>query len=117
MKIKILLLLLALSICSAACGSRLPEAARKLAIASLCDFPTNSGENMCRSVKIDEVVEVSSPGDYSLEDAKIWCVELNFVDYTGESGFACLWLFGPDEGGGFQLAKGPLFSEKCTEMN
>jgi hypothetical protein len=117
MKTRVFLLVFAISIFSTACGSGLPGAAKELAVGALCDFPVNSGQNMCRSVEVNEVVMIKISEDNSNENAKIWCIELDFVDYTGESGFACLWLIGPDEGGDFHLTKGPLFSEKCSGLD
>ena len=116
MKTRVFLLVLCISVFSAACGPHLPRAAKELAVAALCDFPADSGQNMCRSVEVDEVVMINISEDNSIEEARIWCIELNFVDYTGEGGFACLWLIGPDEGGDFHLTEGPLFSEKCAGL-
>ena len=117
MKIRIFLVVLAIAISSQACVPRLPNAAKDLAISALCDFPAYLGQNRCRSVEINQVVMISISDNHTDEDSRIWCVELNYVDYTGESGFACVWLIGPFERGGFRLSKGPMFNENCTGLD
>ena len=116
MKTRVFLLVLGIAVLSAACGPHLPGAAKDLAVAALCDFPVDSGQNMCRSVDVGEVVMINITEGNSVKESRIWCIELNFVDFTGERGFACLWLIGPDERGNYHLTEGPLFSEKCTGL-
>lgn len=72
---------------------------------------------MCRRVDIIKFVMIDISENQSYGDSKIWCIELNYVDYTGESGIACVWLIGPSEGGEFQLSESPLFNEKCTGLD
>jgi hypothetical protein len=117
MKRRIFLVVLIITVFLQACVPNLPKAAKDLAISVLCDFPAYSGENMCRSVEINQVVMINISEDHADEFSRIWCIELNFIDYTGESGFACVWLVGPSETGEFILSEGPLFSEKCTGLN
>jgi hypothetical protein len=117
MKRRIFFVVLVLEVLLQACVPNLPKAAKDLAISALCDFPTYSGNNRCRKVDINQVVMTSISGNHTDEDSRIWCIELNFVDYTGESGFACVWLIGPSEIGEFKLTEGPLFNEKCTGLN
>ena len=97
------MVVLVVAISSQACVPRLPKAAKDLAISALCDFPAYSGQNRCRSVEINQVVMISISEDHKDEESRIWCIELNYVDYIGESGFACVWLISPSERGGYRL--------------
>jgi len=117
MKKKIFLVIMVLAILFQACVPSLPKAAYDLAISALCDFPTYSGQNMCRSVEISHVGIINVSDGHLDGDSRVWCLDLNYVDYTGESGFACVWLTGPTERGGFRLSKGPMFSEKCAGLD
>lgn len=116
MKPKLLLMIMILMCSSQACGNQTPHRVEELAISALCDFPAFSGENMCQRVDVmnvlveDTLISTSQPEDSS----KKWCIELNYVDYTGERGFACVWLVGPSEEGEYKLSKGPLFNVNCV---
>lgn len=115
MKPKLLLIILILMCSSQACENQLPQNAKELAISALCDFPAFSGENMCRRVDITNVMveDTLISASQSEGSLKKLCIELNFVDYTGERGFACVWLVGPSEEGEYKLSKGPLFNVNC----
>ena len=76
-----------------------------------------SGVNMCREVEITRIVMTKIADRQSSEKQSNWCLELNYIDYTGESGSACIWLIGPVGEGDFLLRKGPLFGEKCVGVN
>jgi len=112
---KIALLLVILTI-PCACVPRLPTGARELAISALCKSPAISEGNTCRSVLIQRfIVRADARQDTEEADAvtRHWCVELNYVDYTGESGSAVVWLKGPNNEGEFELEEGPLFDMPC----
>jgi len=116
MKLKLLLIILILLCLSQACENQLPQNAKELAISALCDFPAFSGENLCQRVEITNVMveDTLISASQSEGSLKKWCIELNYVDYTGERGFACVWLVGPSEEGEYKLSKGPLFNMNCV---
>jgi hypothetical protein len=116
MKPKLLLIILILLCLSQACENQLPQNAKELAISALCDFPAFSGENLCQRVEITNVMveDTLISASQSEGSLKKWCIELNYVDYTGERGFACVWLVGPSEEGEYKLSKGPLFNMNCV---
>ncbi len=112
-----LLFIIVLLLCSIqACAGDIPLTARELAISALCDFPPESGDNMCQRVDITKVmventlVSNKQPEGY----LKKWCIELNYIDYIGEQGYACVWLVGPSKEGEYMLSKGPIFDVKCV---
>jgi hypothetical protein len=100
-----------------ACMPTLPQSAKDLAISTLCDFPAYSGENMCKRVEIYQVAFPKTVAGQTDKNLKLWCIELKYVDYTGESGFASMELIGPTDHGEFQLKKGPVFGENCAGLN
>lgn len=100
-----------------ACSPRLPDAAKDLAISVLCDFPAKSGENRCKSVEIS-LVKFQSGTEYSVpDDLPVWCIEINYVDYTGEKGIALVRMHGPTRRGEFEILGGPVLDEHCNERN
>ncbi len=112
-----LLLIIVIIVCSIqACADQIPRTARELAISTLCDFPAESGENMCQRVDVTQVMveytllSNSQPEGY----LKKWCIELHYIDYTGGKGIACVWLVGPTDEGEYMLSKGPLLNVKCV---
>ena len=115
-KTKLLFVIFLLLGSSHACVTQIPESAREMAISALCDFPAFSGENMCQRVDITKVMVEHSliSANQSEGSLKKWCIELNYVDYTGEHGFACVWLVGPSEEGEYKVNQGPLFNVKCV---
>jgi hypothetical protein len=70
---------------------------------------------MCQKVAItnvvveDTIISISQPK----VSIKEWCIDLKYIDFTGESGFACVWLVGPSEEGEYKLSQGPLFNVNC----
>jgi len=116
MKPKLLLIIVILLCSSQACGIQIPQNAKELAISALCDFPTLSGENVCQRVEITNVIveDTLISASQSKDSSKKWCIELNYVDFTGERGFACVWLIGPSEEGEYKLSRGPLFDMNCV---
>ena len=99
------------------CGNQIPRTARELAISVVCDFPADSGDNMCQRVDITNVmVENTLVSNIQPEGyIKKWCIELNYIDYIGEQGNACVWLVGPNKEGEYKLSNGPSFNVKCVE--
>jgi hypothetical protein len=111
--IGMLLVILTLPI---ACAVRLPRAAKELAISALCASPTISEEYTCRSVEIQRIIlrsRDSQNADEADSALRHWCVEMKYVDYTGESGSAVVLLKGPTISGGYDLESGPLFDVSC----
>lgn len=114
-KFGILLVILTLPI---ACVVRLPRAAKELAVSALCASPTISEEYTCRSAKIQRIVLQSDDSGSTEEEiaaVRRWCVELNYVDYTGESGSAVVWLRGPTSSGEYEIESGPFFDVPCEK--
>jgi hypothetical protein len=113
---KLLLIITILVFSSQACGIRIPQNAKELAISALCDFPAFSGENLCQRVEITNVIveDTSISASQSEEKSKKWCIELKYIDFTGERGFACVWLVGPSEEGEYKISRGPLFDMNCV---
>jgi hypothetical protein len=116
MKPKFLLMIMILMCSFLACGNQTPHRVEELAISVLCDFPAFSGENLCQWVEITNVIveDTSISASQSEEKTKKWCIELKFIDFTGERGFACVWLVGPSEEGEYKLTRGPLFDMNCV---
>ena len=116
MKQKLLLIILILQCSIQGCENQIPQTARELAISALCDFPAFSGENLCQRVDITKVTVENTLISNSQAEGylKKWCVELDYIDYTGEQGFACVWLVGTYEQGEYKLSKGPIFNVKCV---
>lgn len=114
MRKPICVLILLILICQS-CAPRFPGVARDLAISAICDFPPLSGNNMCQRAEITRIVIDDLPDSQTFPDGSMrrWCVELNYVDYTGEGGFACIWLAGPNRQGDFLIRKGPVFDMSC----
>jgi len=113
-----LILIILLMTSSYACIRQIPQAVRELAISALCDFPAFSGENMCQRVDITGIYveDISISNSKSNVKPKSWCIELSYVDFTGESGFACVWLIGPSGHGEFEITRGPYYDVKCTGL-
>ena len=102
-----------------ACAKDIPHALRDFAVSALCDFPPLSGNNMCRKTEVirfieEDTINLSSIKDYHL---KYWCVELEYIDYTGESGFASVWVIETSDKGDFILHKGPVFNVNCEGLH
>jgi hypothetical protein len=112
---KTLLIFLVIISVPLACVARLPEAARDLAISALCDYPIFSGRNLCQSVSITRILTgpLEPEIDGGTQTSRHWCIEMKFVDYTGENGSAVVWLMGPLQQGGFTLEDGPLYDQHC----
>ena len=85
MKPKLLLMIMILMCSSQACGNQTPHRVEELAISALCDFPAFSGENLCQWVEITNVIveDTSISASQSEEKSKKWCIELKFIDFTG----------------------------------
>jgi len=98
-----------------ACTPQLPKAAQDLAISVLCDFPPLFGNNMCQRVEIMhmQIDDLPDPQNIDIGNMRSWCVELNFIDFTGEQGSACIWLAGPNPQGDYLVQKGPEFEVSC----
>lgn len=96
------------------CGVEIPAAAKELAISALCDFPPYSGHNICRDVEVTEVYQEHITGGPLKEDFhSCCCMELSYVDYTGHSGFASVWVAAEPDIGDFQVLEGPILSVPC----
>lgn len=108
-------LIILLSLTCQCCAPRLPEVAQDLAVSALCDFPPLSGNNMCLKVIITRTVFVELPNTQAIQYGKMrkWCLDLNYLDYTGEWGNACIWLAGPDSQGEYSIQKGPEYDIHC----
>lgn len=114
----ICVLFLLILICQS-CVPQFPDVARDLAISAICDFPPLSGNNMCQRAEITRIVVEDLPESQtpiSSGSMRGWCVELNYVDYTGEWGYACIWLAGPNRQGDFLIRKGPVFDMSCPDL-
>jgi hypothetical protein len=101
-----------------ACVGDIPLAVRDFAISAICDFPPLSGNNMCRDAEVIRFVEEDAITSSSVVDnnEKCWCVEVVYVDYTGESGFASLWVIESTTAGDYILYKGPMYNVKCDRV-
>jgi hypothetical protein len=114
-KISILLVFFFTAFTLIGCATEIPTAANDLAVSALCDFPPFSGNNMCRRVEVTHVYQESN----LLEDTintqyqNCWCVELLYIDFTGEIGSASVWVVEAFEGGEYQILKGPLLAIPC----
>lgn len=113
-----LIVILLLMISSYACTRQIPQAVRELAISALCDFPAFSGENMCQRVDITGIFveDISDPNSKTNVKPKSWCIELSYIDFTGEIGSACVWLIGPSGQGEFKITRGPYYDVKCSGL-
>lgn len=71
---------------------------------------------MCRRVDITNVMveDTLISASQSEGTLKKWCIDLKYIDFTGEGGFACMWLVGPSEEGEYKLSRGPLFDMNCV---
>mgnify|MGYP005848336693 CR=1 FL=1 len=92
----------------------LPRDLQNLAIAALCDFPKKDEQTTCQQVKIIDVKEFkASRGDQGKSQPAIYCVELRFVDLTGESGIAVVWLIKHPDSSLYEVYSGPFFEVHC----
>lgn len=97
------------------CSPSFPKVAQDLATSAICDFPPFSGNNMCKEVEISHIVFEEMPDIRTTRNGNMgrWCLELKYLDFTGEWGFACIWLEGPDSQGEYSIQRGPNFDNHC----
>lgn len=106
-----LLLTLVISLTIRAC---LPKSAKELAISTLCEFPDQEERNTCQRVEIVKVVEYKAgEGGDSVDVRPMVCIEMQFVDFTGEKGVAVVWLAGSSQKALYEVVAGPLFESHC----
>lgn len=92
----------------------LPKDLQNLATAALCDFPEKDAQTTCQQVEIVNVVEYKeNEGDKGNSQAAIYCVELRFVDLTGESGNAIVLLIRNPGSSRYEVYSGPFFEVHC----
>jgi hypothetical protein len=102
-----------------ACTTDAHQSVRDFAISAICDFPPFSGNNMCRKADIIRFIEEDAASLASTNDGhlKCWCVELEYIDYTGERGIASVWVIESSTKGDYLLYKGPLFDMQCEWLH
>jgi len=92
----------------------LPRALKDQAIATLCDFPEYDDRTTCEQVEIVNVIEFKTQmGEKEASPQRIYCVELQFVDLTGESGIAVVWLVASTDNSRYEVYSGPHFESHC----
>ena len=70
---------------------------------------------MCLQIDISRIVSLELPASQVIGDENMrrWCLDLNYLDYTGEWGYACIWLDGPDSQGHYSIQQGPEYAIHC----
>lgn len=92
----------------------LPRALKDQAITILCNYPVYDDRTTCKQAEIVKIVEYkTSFGEKEARSQSFFCVEMRFVDLTGESGVAVIWLFAPQDNSRFEVYSGPQFGSHC----
>lgn len=92
----------------------LPRALKDLAISTLCGDPGFHERTTCQQVEIVKVVEYKTgSGEPDASPQRIYCIELRFVDLTGESGIAAIWLVSSSDNTSYEVFSGPHLESHC----
>ena len=102
---------------AAGCVPGLPDSAWQAAVSAVCTSPLVPGQNMCQGARFIGFAELNKDGELflSLKSSHEYCVVLDYVDLTGESGTAWVRVSGPDESGEYLADGGPLFDQPCAK--
>ncbi len=92
----------------------LPRTLKDQAIAALCGDPGFNDRTTCQQVEIVKVIEYKTgSGEQDASPQWIYCIELRFVDLTGESGIAAIWLVASSDNTSYEVYSGPHFESHC----
>lgn len=101
---------------AAGCIPGLPDSAWQAAVNAVCSSPLVPGQDMCQGVRFIGFAELDETELFpALKRTHEYCVVLDYVDFTGETGTAWVQVSGPDEGGDYRADGGPLFEEPCAK--
>jgi hypothetical protein len=100
------------------CVPGLPETAWQTAVSAVCSSPLVPGQNMCQGVRYIGYAELSEKGQLFpiLKRTHEYCVVLNYIDFTGQTGTAWVQISGPNDSGDYQADGGPLFNQACAKV-